>query len=300
MPTKTYVLLSSMDATAPAYQQLPDGSRSQIKKIPFHHPTRRQAFYESSGKSRVIRYKAHSAFIDQDKQIKEEKIEANEPFTPQEKKDLEFRFGVLTTAKERAQEYLEAHPEFEGFTGSCDDVSAPKYKLLDEAAESKLKNADTRLRVKAMNKIFDLTLDEAKAMIIRLNGSFVQTPDTGDTEADLEACVDMLTSFVDDAKEEGLKAVLLEDKDINIDDKTSILIGSLLNSKLLSFDAVEGTISKKDKDGKWIKVRDMSTEYDLEERKRLFSDFLNTDDGKALKNDLEKDLKAFEKKKVKE
>ena len=80
-----------------------------------------------------------------------------------------------------------------------------------------------------------------------------------------------------------------------IDDKTTILIGSLLNAGLISFDATEGKISKKDKDGKWIVVREMSDEYSMEERKRLFSDFLNTDDGKALKTDLEKDLKAFEK-----
>jgi len=287
MATKTYVLLDSMDATAPVYQQIGDNQRVQIKKIPFHHPTRRQAFYTKEGKSRVIRYKAHSAYIDQDKQIKEETILANEPFTPQEKKDLEFRFGVLTTNKLRAQEYLEAHPEFEGFEGNCDDVRAPKYKLLDEAAEAKVKNVEMRKRVRAASKILDLELDAAQQMIIRLNGSFVTTP------SELEECQNMLMAFVDDAEERGLDAVLQEDSEINVDDKTTILIGQLFNAGLLSFDAVEGNISKKDKDGKWITVRDMSSEYGIEERKRLFSDFLNTEDGKALKNDLEKDLKNF-------
>lgn len=289
---KTYVLLDSMNATAPVYQQLPDGQRVQITKIPYHHPTRRQSFFENSGKSRVIRYKSHSSTIDQAVQIKEENILANEPFTPQETKDLEFRFGVLTTMKVRAQEYLEAHPEYDKFDGFCDDVKQPKYKLLDEAAENKIKNIDTRLRVKAMNKIFDLTLDEAKSMIIRLNGSFVQLPDSGNPEDDLEECVTMLTSFIDESEIKGLEAVLLEEKEVNIDDQTTILIGKLINQGSLSFDAVEGKISKKDKAGKWIVVRDMSAEYSLDERKRLFSDFLNTEDGKALKTDLEKDLKT--------
>ena len=70
----------------------------------------------------------------------------------------------------------------------------------------------------------------------------------------------------------------------------------MMNAKLLSFDAVEGKISKKSKDGKWITVREMSSEYSLEERLRLFSDFLNTEDGKNLRDDLEKDISNFSKK----
>jgi len=171
---------------------------------------------------------------------------------------------------------------------------------LDEATEAKIKNSDTRKRIKAAAKVEALSLEEARAMIIRINGSFVQTPNTGDEEADLAECQNMLWAFVDDSEEAGLDAVLKEEKNITVDEKTTILIGSLLNSGLLSFDATEGKISKKDKDNKWIVVRDMSDEYTPEERKRLFSDFLNTEDGKALKNDLEKDLKAFEKKAKKE
>jgi hypothetical protein len=42
----------------------------------------------------------------------------------------------------------------------------------------------------------------------------------------------------------------------------------------------------------------MSAEYSLSERKRLFSDFLNSSDGKLLKDDLENDLKEAGKKPV--
>lgn len=307
MSLKTYVLLSSLDADAPVYQQTPEG-RVQIKKIPVWRPYLRVSFQNEKGVGKVHRYKANAVLteekdgkevdriiLDQREQIDKLKIEANEPFTRHEMRDLEFKSGICFTNKLVAQAYLEAYPGFEGFKGTCDEVRGPEFKLLDEAAERVIKNSDTRKRIKAANKVADLKLDEARAMIIRLNGSFVATPNTGDDQADLDACQEMLWDFVDDMEEAGLDAVLMDEKDITIDDKTTILIGSLLNAGLLSFDATEGKISKKDKDGKWIVVREMSDEYTMEERKRLFSDFLNTDDGKALKTDLEKDLKAFEK-----
>lgn len=298
---KTYVLLSSLDADAPVYQKTADGQRMQVKKIPVWHPYLRIAFQDENGIGRVNRYKAHAVnaegkvILDQREQMEKLKIEANEPFTRNERKDVEFRFGVLFTNKVAAQAYLEAYPGFEGFTGTCDEIRGPQFKLLDEAGERLIKNSDTRKRILGANKILNLNLDDARAMLIRLNGSFFETPNTGDDVKDLEACQEMLWAFNDDAEEAGLDAVLMEEKDMNVDDKTTILIGKLLNNGVLSFDATQGKISKKDKDGKWITVRDMSDEYSLEERKRLFSDFLNTDDGKALKGDLEKDLKAFEK-----
>lgn len=308
MSAKTYVLLSALDADAPVYQKTADGGRSQIKKIPVWHPYRRIAYQDEKGVGRVIRYKAHAVLsegegdarteriiLDQREQVEKLKIEANEPFTKNEVNDLMFKNGILFTNKLVAQAYLEAYPGFEGFKGTCEEIREPQFKLLDEAAETAVKNADTRKRIKAANKVVDLDLAAARAMIIRLNGSFVATPNTGDDKADLEACQEMLWAFIDDMEEEGLNAVLMEEKDLNIDDKTTILIGSLLNAGLLSFDAISGKISKKGKDEKWITVRDLSDEYDLEEKKRLFSDFLNTEDGKALKTDLEKDLKAFEK-----
>ena len=290
MATKTYILLPCMDADAPIFQQTADNKRVQVKKIPFHRPTLRQTFYDENGVSKTIRYKSNAvnargeSVIDQRTQMDELKIEANDPFTTQERKDLMFRYGILVTNKKIVQDYAEAHPEFEGFIGTCDDVSQPRYKLLDNASENRIKNSDIRKRVKAANKVVDLTLEEAQAMLIRLNGSFFTTP------MDLEECQNLLMDFVDDAEEGGLNAVLKDDDDATVDEKTTVLIGKLINAERLSFDAVEGKISKKDNDNKWITIRDMSAEYSMDERKRLFSDFLNTDDGKALKNDLQNDL----------
>lgn len=296
MPLKTYVLLPVLDADAPVYQKTADGQRVQLKKIPVWRPYLRISFQDEKGIGKVIRYKANAVngenktVLDQREQIDKLKIEANEPFTRNEYRDLEFKNGICFTNKVVAQAYLEAYPGIEGFTGSCDDIREPQYKLLDEGAEMLIKNSDTRKRIEAASKVLNLNLEDARSMLIRLNGSFFDTPNTGNDEVDLGECQNMLWSFIDDAEEAGLDAVLKKDKDTTVDEQTTVLIGKLINTDLLSFDAVEGTISKKDKGGKWITVRDMSAEYSLEERKRLFSDFLNTDDGKALKTDLENDL----------
>lgn len=291
MPTKTYELLPNMDASAPVYQVASDGKREQIKKIPFHRPTLRQTFQDENGRSKTIRYKATSATILQSKQIEDEKIPANDPFSTQEYNDLMFRWGVLETDNVTAQEYLEAHPEFLGFKGKCPDVKQPRYKLIDRAADAEEKNEDIWKRVDAMTKIRKMNLEELQSLMIRVNGFAFKTPDN------LKDCQNAMVDFIDDAGDKELDAVLKEDENVTVDEKMSILIGKLINADTLSFDAVAGKISKKDKDGNWITIREMSSEYSMEERMRLFSDFLNTEDGKPLRTDLENDLKKVSKKK---
>jgi hypothetical protein len=292
MATKTYVLLSNMDADAPVFQQTPQG-RQKVTKIPFHRPTLRQQFYKD-GKSVVIRYKSHASTIFQDKQMEDDKIPANEPFSANEYTDLKFRHAVLVTNKLMAQNYLEAHPEFEGFTGECDDVREPKYKLIDKEADAKVKNSDIRLRAKALNKVLNLELEELQAMLIRLNGSFFITPD------DKADCENLLVEFIDDAEEAGLNAILEDGDKMSIDDKTTVLIGKLLNAGTLSFDAIPDKVAKKDKAGKWVSVIDMGSEYEADEKKRLFAEFLNTKEGELLKGDLENDLSSVSKKSKKQ
>lgn len=297
MAIKTYVLLESMDVDAPVFQQLPNNQREKITKIPRHRPYLQVTFQDESGVSKTIRYKANCNTIYQDQQIKDYKIEANEKFTQNERDNLWFKYGILTTDKKNLQDFLETHPEFEKFKGSCDDVKKPCFKLLDKAGEAKIKNDDTKKRVKAAYKIINLELDAAREMLLKINGSYFETPNTGDDEADLQECQNMLTDFLDSTNEAGLDAILKEDVSDTVDEKTTVLLGKLINAGELSFDAVADAISKKGKDGNWIKLRDISaTQYTPEERMRLFSDFLNTEDGKILKNDLEKQLTEFESK----
>lgn len=297
---KVYHLLESLDSEAPFYQQLGDGQRSQIKKMPYHRPHLQVTLQDASGKAMTIRYKAScDSFVMQD-QIEKYKIDANAKFSQAERDALAFRHGVLVTDKINLQNFLEAHPENEDFKGSCDEVPRRMFKVFDKAKDAVIKNSDMRMRVEAAYYIMkELDLDAARALLIRLNGSFFETPNTGDDEEDLVTCQNMLMAFVDDAEEAGLKAVLKKGDDVNIDEATKILIGELINADLLSFDQAEGKISKKDKTGKWIDIRDMAATYSQEERLRLFSDFLNTEDGKLLKNDLEKDLAEYKKPKAK-
>lgn len=297
MPVKVYELLPSMDADAPIYQTLPNNQREQIRKIPRHRPYLQVTFQDENGVSKTIRYKAGSNHISLKEQMEVDKIDANAKFTQTERDNLWFKFGILATDKKNLQDFLEAHPEFETFKGSCDDVKKPCYRLVNKAADSKTKNLETKKRVMAASKIYTFDLDEARAMLIKINGAYFDTPNTGDAESDLAECQNMLTDFLDDTNEAGLDAILKEEATDTVDEKVTILIGKLINAGEVSFDVQADAIVKKGKDGAWIKMRDISsTQYTPEERMRLFSDFLNTEDGKILKTDLEKQLTDFESK----
>lgn len=285
MENKTYVLLDSLDATAPIYQTLPNGQRSQIKKMPFYRPLLQVTFVDKDGKNRTIRYKRNSDKIFQDEQIKDG-ILANERFTDAERDDLRFRNGMLVTRLPIAHRFLEAHPEDEAFEGISD--VKPTFKLLDKKVEAKITNKDLKRRLEAANKIFDLSLSEAKAMLIRLNGVYFETP------SEIEDCQNLLINYLDDTDEKGVEEILKDE--LNVDEKTTVLIGKCINAGILSFDKVEGKVSKLLKGGEWKAIRDMSNQYSASEKERLFSDFLNTTDGALLKTDLENSLNEFEEK----
>lgn len=102
--------------------------------------------------------------------------------------------------------------------------------------------------------------------------------------------------FLDDTNDAGIDAIMLEEKQIPIEDKTIILVGKLINAGIISFDAITGNVAKKDKSDKWQSLKEVSAGNTFEERQQLFSDFLNTDEGKELRASLEKDLKSYEKK----
>lgn len=289
---KMYVMLDALDATAPVFNVV-NNQRIRITKVPRDSPFLQVTFMDNTDRlNKTIRYKSNSNYIFQSDQIEKEKMLANEQFTQTEREDLIFKNGLLVAPKEITQKFLDKHPQNENFDGICDHVRQPMFKELDKGKEIKTTNEDLRKRTKAAGKILGLELEEAQALLIRLNGSFFDTPE------DVEECQNMLIDFLDDTNDAGLDDILKEDDALNIDETTTVLIGKLINSGLLSFDQVEGKISKKAKDGKWIVLRDMSNEYGMDEKKRLFSDFLNTADGKALKNDLENDIKNIDKPKA--
>lgn len=284
MAFKTYVLLDTMDVSVPIYQRVNDDQRVPLKKRSWYSPFLQVTASDSEGVAVNLRYKETCDTIKMDEQIDKKKIPANEKYTNNERKDRVFRNGMLTTNKVNLQRYLENYPGFNESQYTSDSVPHKEYALFSKEKDIKIQNAEIRKRANAVNTVLELDLNGLQEMLIRINGSFFKTPN------DKEECQNMLIDFIDQAEDGGLDAVLANKKDINIDQKTTVLIGKLINQGTLSFDAIDGKITKKGKDDEWVTVREMSSTYSLSERKRMFSDFLNSNDGKTLKDDLTNDL----------
>lgn len=282
MALKTYVLLDRLNTDAPVYQRVNKEQRVRLNKIPVWQPYLQQTFQNKDGVNTTIRYKSNSNTIFQSEQIEKEKIPANERYTTIEREDLKFYNGVKVTGKVMAQKYLETYPGCDGFEGVCDDIPFPEFKLLNPEEDIKSTNTEFKKRTQAAVKIVGLNLKQAQDLLIRLNGAWFKTSES------LDECQNLLVDYLDSADESGVDALLKED--VTIDEKNSILIGKLLNANMLSFDAIEGKIVKKKKDGKrWIEVKDMPASALPHEKIRLFSEYLNSNEGSLLKDDLEKD-----------
>ncbi|HEY9342631.1 MAG TPA: hypothetical protein VIQ23_13690 [Hanamia sp.] len=291
MSVKTYVLLDALNSSAPIYQHVGDGKRVQLTKIQNWSPYLRITFQDKDGKTKTIRYKEGLPTIDQTKQIKEFETPANIGWTTRERSDMVFKLGTLTTNKPNVQNYLENYPAFDKFEGFSDDHRTPCYKLLDLEADSKVLNTEIRTRVKAANKVLDMSLEGKQELLLRLNGSFFTPP-----KEDID-CENMLMEIIDDMDESGLKEVLRNE--LTADESVSILIGKLLNAGELSFNKNPNQISKKVK-GNWVDVKAISSDYTPEERKRYFIEFLTSDSGEALLADLRKSEADLPKSEVKE
>lgn len=287
VPVKTYVLLDALDIDGSFYQQLGNGQRSQLRKIPLHRPYLEVPLQTKDGEAKVLRFKEHSNFIYKNDQWEKEKIDANAKFTQKEYDLPKFKNGVLTTNKKNLQDFLESHPEYLGFEGFCDYVAKPCYKLLDKSAEAKLKSLDIKKRIEAGKRIYDMSLQEIQDLMIRINGRHFAPP------ADIEDCQIQMMTFIEDTNDEGLKEIM--NGEATIDQKVLILISRLINAGSLQFDD-NGDIKRKIKTGDFTTVRNISSEYDLDQRISYFSDFLNTEDGKLLKTELESDLQEIDNK----
>ena len=286
MSSKVYVLTDNMAPSAPIYNRINAEQRQRIDKLPLYAPYLKITFANAEGKNVTIRYKQNTDEVYLDKQIKAG-VEANEPFTTNERRAVEFKNGVLVTNDEALQSYLDLYPGNETFRGRCADIREVQFKRYDKDKEMANTNASFKKRAKAANKIADLDLKGMQEMIVRLNGAFMVPPDD-EVEAQ-----NMLINYLDNSEEEGLDSILKDD--LNVDEETNIFLGSLIKNKIISFSEIADNISKM-KDGKWIPVKEIPDAYEPEERKRLFSDFLNSNAGKLLKDDLEKDLSALGKK----
>lgn len=307
MALKTYVLLPSMDVNAPVFVRVNADERVRIDKLPKWAPHLRVTFQDGKdNKNKTIRYKQTATSIYQSEQIKPDKdnIPANEPFTANERRAVEFRNGVLMTKDALLQDYLDAYPANELFDGLCPDVTVKAFREYKKNDELKINNLDFKLRTKAAMKIVELTLKEAQDMLIRLNGSFFEVPsvpsaitdekeiEEATTQALIE-CQDMLVSFLDAAEIEGINAILQEEE--TVIDKTTIIVARLLAAGVISFTEGENQISRKGKGDAWVKMMDMQSDIEPSEKERLFVDFLNSEEGKVYLADLKKEVKKIDK-----
>lgn len=284
MSIKTYVLVERLAPSAPIYQRINAEQRVRIDKLPKYEPFLKVTYRNKDGINETIRYKHQAQSIYLKDQIEKEKIEANEPFTQSERNERLFRNGVKVTDNVLMQQYLDAYPGNEKFKGYCADVPLPEFRELDRAAEIKTTNEEFKKRVKAASLISDLDLKGMQDMLIRLNGGFFLPPD------DEGEALSMLVSFLDNAEEEGLDAILKDNKSLTVDDEMTVFLGNLLKEKVISFEAEKNQVSKMI-NGKWVAIKEIPDELDAEERKRLFAEFLISDNGKLTKDDLQKSLK---------
>lgn len=291
---KTYVLLPIMDVNAPIFNRINKDQRVRIDKLPEWRPFLIMTFQGKDGKNVTIRYKQTANSIFQDQQIKDG-IPANQSWTTNELRALEFKNGVLITREQMAQKYLDAYPGNELFEGLCPDVPVKIYKEYNKGDELKVSNEDFKLRTRAASKIVDLDLKEAQEMLIRLNGSFFEVPKAIDGKSEEDAlieCQDLLVSFLDASEEAGLNAILQDEN--SPEDKTKVMVGKLLAAKIISFD--EGDEISKMSNGQWVKLMDMPKDTERSEKERLFIDFLNSKEGKVHFNDLNNEVKKIDKK----
>jgi hypothetical protein len=282
-----YHLLPHMNPSAPIYAQ-PSGKKTRIRldKLPQASPYLKITFTGKDGKNQTIRLKLNTDKILLDEQMKDG-IPANDKFTDAERNAVKFRNGVLMTRTPVVQKFLEAHPQFVGFEGTCYDVKKPMFTVYDPVEVSKSDNKLFKERVKAANKIVAMNLEESQNLLIRLHGSFHKPP------TELEDCQNALAAYLDES-DEAIAEILKEDN--SVDDEVTILLGRLIESEALSFTAIEGQVAKK-KAGKWDGIKAISSkEYTLPQRKQMFTDFLLTEAGKPLLEDLKNALKATEKK----
>jgi hypothetical protein len=247
--------------------------------------------------------------IDQNEQIKEFLIPANTPFTQFEKDAVAFRYGSLSTTEEIVQKYLEASPQFDQFwipmaknadgkwvmdqkgkRGTCHEVFRPLYQLYDESVEIVSDNKLFKKRLRAANIIAALDLEGANDMLLNIFGRYHKLATT------VEHAQNQLVDFLDGANEEGMDFVIRAAKDTTVDEDVKILVGKLVQLGHLDFDSVGDQVVKKVGD-KTMKLLELSSAYEPDIRVQMFSDFLLTNDGKALQEDLKKDLEKLNKKK---
>ena len=292
MELRTYVLEEHMQPTAPIYIHVAKGKRMRIDKIPLWEPFLQYTFTDKEGKNKTTRLKLNSDSIYQDEQIKAG-ILANERYTTAERNIRKFRNGVLITGIPIFQKFLEEGcPHFLGFEGISQEVQHKTFRRYDKSMEVKSTNKAFKDNLKAANKIAELDLKGAQDLLLKIFGFHYTVPN------DLDEAQNALVEYMNES-DEAVQEIISET--LTVDQEITILLGKLMNGKKISFDAIPGQVAK-EKNNEWIPLKQIGLDYSVEEKERIFSEFLSTPSGLTiladLKNEADK-LADVKKEKVK-
>lgn len=284
---KIYHLIDNGKSSIEHYQRISKHQRVRLGVRKNDRPYLKITCTEADEVNRTLRFKLNCNSIDQAEQIEKYKIPANEKFSDAERGMLQFKNGVLVVTNKIAQQFLDRHPQNERFNGECPDVTQKLFR--EFVPEEKTKNEVNafRRRLDAANKVASVSLEEGQALLIRLHGSFYKAPD------DINDVIAALVAYLDEADDKGVEEVLRDGK--TLQDEITILIGKALQKEVLSFEeaGMENFVVKK-KGGQIIPLKEISATLGLQERKRLFAEFLASNDGVLHLEDLRKEVGATE------
>lgn len=284
---KTYMLLAHTKPTAPIVYQVSPTEAVKLDKLKMHRAYLTSTFMDATGENRTIRLKLNSKSIFLDEQIKAG-IPANAKFTQAERNAVTFHYEMLNTNNPVVQAYLEASPQMDGFAGEAPNGEQPLYKLYNRGEEIKTANNEFKLRLKAANKIAGIkTLEEAKELLYKLNGSFYEAPN------DLEEAQNELIAYLDNEDNPNSVREILASGS-SVDEEARITIAKAIEAKIISFDAIPNFICQW-KQNQWYPVKEVnSTEYTPEQRLDYFVEFLTSETGRLLYDDIKARLEKPE------
>lgn len=288
---KIYHLLDNGKSSVEYYQRINANQRVKVENRKNDRPYLQITFTDENGVNRTIRFKLNANTPFQDEQIEKLKIPANEKFTNAEMDSLWFKNGVLVTANKLAQFFLDIHPQNEKFTGDCPDIKEKLFREYNPAAKTDNDVKAFRNRAALANKILAMDLEEAQSTLIRLNGSYYKAPE------ELNDCITGLVDILDAADDDQVQLML--QGGVSLEDEITILISKATQRGVLSFEepGMENFVVKKS-GTRIIPLKEIPGTLPPNDRRRLFSEFLASNDGALHLEDLRKSVAATEEKKV--
>lgn len=279
---KKYVLIDAIKSTAKYYQKVRgeqgDGIRLDTpRRVPIHlqHTIRHKTLGQ-----KTIRYKQGVQTIFQDEQVDKFKIPANDKFSDDERRALQFVNGVLVVDGEQEIKFLSAefNPQREDFTGVRIGQITPLFKELDEAAEEQEENLFLKNTATALVKIMEMDKAEVSALLSLFYGASYVAPTS------LKAAQNVAAKALEN-NDDRLKMVNEWGSNKDVDSEIIILLNKAIQKGIISFDLHDNQVSLL-KNNEWRDVKMIAGDT-YEEREILFRQYLTTEQGELLKKDIE-------------